>query len=122
VTDVKDPPSYFRLHVFVCTNRRPDDNPTDSCGRHDAEELWDYLKKQAKGVGVTDVRVNKAGCLDRCGVGPVLVVYPEGVWYGYRTRHDIDEILDTHLVKGGRVPRLLLQPDDTAETLALRSA
>ena len=56
------------------------------------------------------VRVNSAGCLDRCELGPSMVIYPEGVWYGYRTAEDIDEILETHLRQGKRVVRVLLDP------------
>jgi (2Fe-2S) ferredoxin len=47
-----------------------------------------------------------AGCLDRCGEGPVLVVYPEAVWYTYVDQSDIDEIIDEHLVNGSVVERL----------------
>jgi len=54
------------------------------------------------------VRVNTAGCLHRCSLGPLLVIYPEGVWYTFAGESDLDEILETHLVGGGRVERLLL--------------
>jgi len=57
------------------------------------------------------VRVNKAGCMNRCAGGPVAVVYPEGVWYSYVDRSDIDEIVDSHLKRGEVVTRLLLPPD-----------
>ena len=57
------------------------------------------------------MRVNKAGCLDRCAGGPVAVVYPEGVWYTYVDKSDIDEIVDSHLIGGEVVTRLLLPPD-----------
>jgi (2Fe-2S) ferredoxin len=57
-------------------------------------------------MGPGKVRVNKAGCLDRCAGGPVAVVYPEAVWYTFVDRHDIDEIVDEHLVKGRVVERL----------------
>jgi len=114
VTTPIDPPPYFRLHAFVCTNRRPDGAPKQSCGNHGSESLRDYLKARAKELGLKDVRVNSAGCLDRCGLGPVLVIYPEGVWYAFRTHDDIDEILTTHLADGGRVERLMLRPDQTS--------
>jgi (2Fe-2S) ferredoxin len=107
-----DPQPYFRIHVFVCTNRRSDTHPRGSCAGRGAEPLRDYLKAKAKEVGLTDIRVNSAGCLDRCELGPVMVIYPEGIWYAYRTYEDIDEILDTHIVKGGRVERLMLKPED----------
>ena len=69
------------------------------------------MKVRAKELGLPATRINSAGCLDRCELGPTLVIYPEGVWYGFNTTADIDEILDTHLVKGGRVARLLLRTD-----------
>ena len=62
-------------------------------------------------AGLRRVRINAAGCLDRCELGPNMVIYPECVWYTYKTKEDLDEILDTHLVKGGRVERLMLMPN-----------
>ena len=58
--------------------------------------------------GPGKVRVNKAGCLDRCAQGPVAVVYPQGVWYTYVDQDDIDEIVDSHLINGQVVERLLV--------------
>lgn len=110
-----DPPPYFRLHVFICTNRRPDDNPRGSCAQRGSEALREHLKDAQKRLGLKDVRINSAGCLDRCGLGPVMVIYPEGIWYGFSTIADIDEILDTHIVKGGRVGRLMVDKPDKAE-------
>ena len=107
-----DPALYYRIHVFACTNQRPDGHPRGSCAARGAEPLRDYLKARAKELGLGDVRVNSAGCLDRCEFGPVMVIYPEGVWYAYRSSEDVDEILATHLVGGGRVERLLLLPGD----------
>ena len=60
-------------------------------------------------AGPGKVRVNKAGCLDRCAAGPVAVVYPEAVWYSFVDLADIDEIVDSHL-KDGRVVQRLLTP------------
>ncbi len=111
-----DPAPFYRLHVFVCTNRRPEGHPRGSCAAHGSEALRDYLKARAKELGLGDVRINSAGCLDRCELGPTLVVYPEGVWYGFKTHEDIDEILAKQLIQGGRVSRLLLRPGDTPET------
>lgn len=108
-----DPAPYYRAHVFVCTNERPDGHPRGCCKARGAEHLRDYMKKRATALGLGKaVRVNSAGCLDRCELGPTLVVYPEGVWYTYATEADLDEILQTHLVEGGRVERLMLQPTD----------
>lgn len=108
-----DPAMFFDCHVFVCTNTRPADHPRGSCARGGSVELRDYMKDKAKAMGLKGVRINAAGCLDRCELGPNLVIYPEGVWYHFDTRADIDEILTEHLQKGGRVPRLMLKPGDT---------
>lgn len=107
-----DPKPYYEAHVFCCTNRRPAGHPRGSCADKGSEELRDYMKSQAKALGLKNVRINSAGCLDRCELGPTVVIYPEGVWYSAPTRQDIDEILQTHLVEGGRVDRLMLQPHE----------
>lgn len=107
-----DPKPYFRIHVFMCTNRRPDGHRRGSCAARGSEPLRDYLKARTKELGLADLRINSAGCLDRCELGPVMVIYPEGVWYTYASYEDIDEILDTHIVGGGRVERLMLRPED----------
>ncbi len=74
--------------------------------------LRNYLKTKVKKMEIKNIRINASGCLDRCELGPTIVVYPEGVWYRCETREDIDELLQTHLVEGGRVERLMLKPDD----------
>ena len=107
-----DPPPYYRLHVFACTNARPAGHPRGSCAGRGAEALRDYMKARAKEMGLRDVRVNSAGCLDRCELGPVVVVYPDGVWYAVKTHDDVDEILRIHVAEGGRVERLMLRPED----------
>lgn len=70
------------------------------------------MKDQAKKLGLGDVRINLSGCLDRCELGPNMVVYPDGVWYHYTSRADVDEILARHVRDGGRVERLMLKPED----------
>lgn len=104
--------SYFERHVFFCLNQR--ENGEASCGDHDAKAAFDHCKRRIRDAGVAGpggVRVNKAGCMDRCAGGPVAVVYPEGVWYTYVDRSDVDEIVDEHLLNGRVVERLLLPPD-----------
>ena len=108
---VQDPPLFYRRHVFCCTNERPPGHPRGSCKAKGSEGLRNYLKARAKQLGLDDMRINSAGCLDRCELGPTMVVYPEGVWYTYRDQADLDEILQTHLVEGGRVERLMLKPE-----------
>jgi (2Fe-2S) ferredoxin len=107
----QDPPLFYRKHVFCCTNTRPEGHPRGCCSAKGSEGLRNYMKARAKQHGIEDIRVNASGCLDRCELGPTMVIYPEGVWYAYKTQDDIDEILQKHLVEGGRVARLMLQPD-----------
>ena len=107
-----DPPPYFRAHVFVCGNRRPDGHKRGSCAAKGSEELRDYMKARAKEIGLQGVRINQAGCLDRCEFGPAMVIYPEGVWYRPRTKADVDAILEAHLVRGGRARHLMLTERD----------
>lgn len=99
--------SYYKHHVFFCLNRRDDGRPC--CANHDAEAMQEYAKdrvKQLRLSGPGKVRVNKAGCLDRCAKGPCIVIYPEAVWYTYKSPQDIDEIIESHLAGGRVVERL----------------
>ena len=101
-------PSYFERHIFFCLNERK--NGETCCANFQAQAAFDRCKAQVKAAGLSgpgQVRVNKAGCLDRCAAGPVAVVYPEGVWYSYVDTADIDEIVASHLVNGQVVERLL---------------
>jgi len=104
--------SYYKHHIFFCLNERK--KGEDSCAQHDAQGGFDHCKARIKAAGLAGpggVRVNKAGCLDRCAGGPVAVVYPDETWYTYVDRHDIDEIVESHLQNGRVVERLLLAPD-----------
>ncbi len=99
--------SYYQRHVFFCCNQR--EAPEKCCNEFGATELSAYAKARVKALGQAGegkVRVNKAGCLDRCEEGPVIVVYPEAVWYTYVDRADIDEIIDRHVLRGEIVERL----------------
>jgi len=107
-----DPAPFYQRHVFCCVNERPAGHKRGCCKEKDAVRLRNYLKARVRELGLAGVRVNAAGCLDRCELGPTMVIYPEGVWYSCRTPEDVDEILRVHLVDGGRVARLMLQPED----------
>jgi len=107
-----DPGPYYDAHVFCCTNKRPDGHPRGCCADKGSEELRDYMKGRAKDLGLKKVRINNSGCLDRCELGPSVVIYPEGIWYQVKTKEDIDEVLQKHLVEGGRVERLMLLPHE----------
>jgi (2Fe-2S) ferredoxin len=99
--------SYYQRHIFFCCNQR--EAGARCCNDHAAQEMRDYAKARVKDLklaGPGKVRVNQAGCLDRCDEGPVVVVYPEGVWYTYVDREDIDEIISEHVQNGRIVERL----------------
>jgi (2Fe-2S) ferredoxin len=103
--------SYYQRHIFFCLNERA--NGEACCAQHGPQQAFDHCKsriKAAQAAGPGGVRVNKAGCLDRCAGAPVAVVYPEAVWYTFVDQSDIDEIVDRHLLKGEVVERLLLPP------------
>ena len=99
--------SHYRYHVFFCCNQR---EPGEACcNNHGSAAMRDYAKGRVKSLGLAgkgQVRINQAGCLDRCDEGPVLVIYPGETWYTYVDREDIDEIIDQHLVQGRVVERL----------------
>jgi (2Fe-2S) ferredoxin len=104
--------AYYQRHVFFCLNERH--NGEDACAHHGAQAAFDRCKSLVKAAGLSgpgQVRVNKAGCLNRCAAGPVLVVYPEAVWYSYVDAQDIDEIVESHLQNGQVVERLLTPPE-----------
>ena len=88
------PPPYYRCHVFCCVNERPTGHQRGSCSRRGSVRLRNYMKARAKELGLADVRINASGCLDRCELGPTMVIYPDGVWYHYETLADVDEILE----------------------------
>jgi len=100
---------YYKHHAFFCLNLRTNGNA--SCDQHDASKSFDYAKNKCKELnlnGKHQVRVNRAGCLDRCEYGPVMVVYPQGVWYQFVDEHDIDEIIQSHFIEGLPVERLMI--------------
>ena len=104
--------SYYKHHIFFCLNHR--DGGREHCSGKNAEAMQAYAKGCVKDLGLSgpgEVRVNKAGCLDRCAGGPIVVVYPEGTWYSYVDTADIDEIVESHLKNGVVVDRLLTAPE-----------
>ena len=109
---MSDPaPSYYERHIFFCLNQRA--NGEACCADHRAQQAYDRCKALVKSLGLAEpgqVRVNQAGCMNRCAAGPVAVVYPEAVWYSYVDGEDIDEIVESHLKHGKIVQRLLTPP------------
>ena len=103
------PNNFYQYHVFFCLNQR--DDGSQCCMDYGAEAAFDHMKSRIKKLklnGEGKVRVNRAGCFDRCGEGPLLVVYPQAVWYSFVDNEDIDEIIESHLLNGKIVDRLLV--------------
>ena len=103
---------FYEHHISMCTNVRPEGHPRGCCAAGGSEKLRGYAREKARQLGIESIRCNASGCLDRCELGPTVVIYPEGVWYSVASKEDIDEVLQTHLVQGGRVERLMLQTAD----------
>lgn len=104
------PPFYIR-HLFICTNQREDGS--QCCASYSSLAAHAHAKQRLKSLGLNGpgkMRVNRGGCMDRCSEGPIAVVYPDAIWYRYEDLDDIDEIIDSHMVKGKPVRRLRL-PD-----------
>jgi (2Fe-2S) ferredoxin len=95
----------YACHVFVCTSG-------DTCpNQGDVEKYVKVLRAGALTAGrQVEVRINKAGCFSQCGHGPMIVVYPENVWYGGVQESDLTEILESHILGGVPVKRLLYEP------------
>ena len=101
--------SYYKRHIFFCCNDRGPGAERPSCDQFGGQEMRDYAKAKLKELGKHGegkIRVNQAGCLDRCECGPVCVVYPEATWYTFVDEEDIDEIIQKHLLDGEEVERL----------------
>ena len=100
---------FYKYHVFFCLNQR--ENGEACCADKGAEAAFDHMKARVKKLGLSgegNVRINRSGCLDRCNLGPLMVVYPQAVWYTFVDNDDIDEIVESHLVNGIVVERLVI--------------
>jgi (2Fe-2S) ferredoxin len=101
--------NYYHHHVFFCLNQREDG--AACCADNGAIAAFDYMKARVKKLnlnGKSKVRINRAGCFDRCGEGPLLVIYPQAIWYTFVDNEDIDEIIESHLINGKIVERLVI--------------
>lgn len=101
-------PQVYKHHVFACHTQRPPGHPRGSCGSLGAQPLWDRMGKAIEAQRLIDIGFTAAGCLGFCNAGPLMVVYPEGVWYRPATPEDIDEIVESHFKQGKRVDRLVV--------------
>ena len=113
INESQEPPLFYERHVFFCTNERLAGHPRGCCKAKGSGALRNYMKAKAKEMGLKRVRINNSGCLDRCELGPTMVIYPEGVWYRCNTIADVDRVLSEHLQKGNRILELMLMPEDS---------
>jgi (2Fe-2S) ferredoxin len=109
-TETFELPQVYTHHVFCCFTQRPPQHPRGSCGANGAQPLWDHLGKKIEAASRPDIAMTASGCLSFCQAGPIMVVYPQGVWYTPRTPEDIDEIVSSHLLGGQMVERLVVVP------------
>ena len=103
-------PIVFKYHVFACFTKRPPGHRRGSCMESGAQPLWERLQQKVEARQLPDVAVTASGCLGFCRAGPLMVVYPEGIWYRPETIGDIDEIIQSHFVEGDLVERLIIVP------------
>jgi (2Fe-2S) ferredoxin len=108
----------YNPHIFFCLDENEQAPGRTCCADKGVMDLFGHMRMYAKQNGVTGIRINRSSCLDRCELGPIMVVYPEGVWYAVRTKEDVEEIVRTHIIEGGRVDRLVVQPSDCEATAA----
>lgn len=104
-------PQLYARHIFACATQRPPMHPRGSCGANGAQPLWDHMGQRLESLGLTGpggtVGFTIAGCMGFCQAGPLMVIYPEGVWYRPQSTEDIDTIIDTH-VQGDRLAEELV--------------
>ncbi len=105
-----DLPMVHKYHVFACFTKRPAGHPRGSCIENGAEPLWNRLAQKLEAKQLPDVCMTNSGCLSFCRAGPLMVVYPEGIWYHPEKPEDIDEIIQSHLIEGNPVERLIIVP------------
>ena len=101
----------YRVHVFCCTNQRPATHWRGCCSSKGSRALCDYMCRLGMTLGARRIRINHAGCMNVCEHGPVMVVYPDAVWYRYETQADVEEIMRVHVLGGRRVERLMVEID-----------
>ena len=100
----------FQKHIFICNNKRTEDDPRGSCSARGSEDLLDYAKERIHALGLKGkIRVNKAGCLDACAHGPTMVIYPDDTWYSPKTKEDIEEIITGHIRNNCITARLVIK-------------
>ncbi len=99
---------FYKKHIFFCTNKREGKNKR-SCGSEKVLFLRKYMKDKVKASGIKGVRINSSGCLNRCKKGPLMVIYPEGIWMKVTSKEDIDLIIENYLKKNKVLKDLIIK-------------
>ena len=107
----KDTELFFETHILCCCNQRPEGHPRSCCADRGSREFMETIAQRIAQSGLDNVTVTESGCMERCELGPTMVIYPDAVWYSYANQDDIDEIIESHLKGGQPVDRLVLDPD-----------
>lgn len=103
----------LKKHIFVCENVRDESLSKQCCGRSGGIEIRNEFKKRLRELGLSQtIRANSAGCLGACKHGPVVVIYPEGRWYGKVKLDDVEEIIQSDLINNKIVERLEISDDE----------
>lgn len=104
--------SKFTHHIFVCGKCKPPKHVRGSSKADKPGDLRSALKKEIKRLGLkAEVRANDSGCLDQCDDNPVVVIYPQGIWYGRVTADDAERIIQQTIVQGEVLEDLLIPLD-----------
>ncbi|MCA9187296.1 MAG: (2Fe-2S) ferredoxin domain-containing protein [Pirellulaceae bacterium] len=109
----------FTHHVFICGNQRTPGHPRGCCNCDGKDALREAFKSELTRRGLTPlVRANKAGCLDQCEMGPIVVIYPQEIWYGNVQPHDVPRIVEETIIGGRLLDDLLIKDDQLNNTKA----
>ena len=102
----------FTHHIFVCCNQRSPGHSRGCCDPEGSEQLRTLFKQSVKEHGLTpQVRANSAGCLDQCELGPTVVIYPQGIWYGNVQPEDVTRIVERTVIAGEILEDLRIAPE-----------
>jgi len=107
----------YKKHVFVCQHKREAATDKKACGSSTSPEIRRILKQEIVSKGLNkEIRINTSGCLGHCNHGPVMVIYPEGIWYEKVQPADLEEILNKSILDDKIIERLRLKRDDNEKT------
>lgn len=96
-----------KYHIFICSSSRINGIQKGYCHSNGAIELVSKFMEEIEDYGLSgEVMVTNTGCLGVCNKGPIVVIYPEGTWYGAVTIEDVEEIMESHIQGGVKVGRL----------------